>query len=487
MNEDAPKAIEKDGPVPKRGPNLRSFVSKPGPLVPYFFGFAFSRAANDLLAYRFVSSEAFGPLWGEDMYSLAMIATFLVFAALARSIAPLYERRIVVGFAVVLAVSAALFALASTYVEIAAAPLLIASMVVGGIASALFILLWAEFHSCLDPLRIVIYVSGAFLFGSLLSWMLQDLGAERLTIVLCTFPLLSVWWLKASFSRIAPMDLPRRTWGRYEFPWKLIVVLGVYELVYGTWEASPTFVWETYSLGVISVALVMFVIACFFSKRFDFAVIYRTPFVLMICGFAMAPLTASLGEFVSDLGVSAGYSLMFLVLTFLFCDLSHRYGVSVLVLCGVQELTAVFRLAGHQVPDLLERGVLPPFVDGAFVSAVLTLAVVLVSVLLMFGKDSSRKWGASFFGVGKMADESDDHRKLVARCAEISAMYGLSPREREVLELVAQGKRSSAIERELVIANGTLKSHLRRIYQKLGIHSKKELYRIVDCNPEQAE
>lgn len=57
--------------------------------------------------------------------------------------------------------------------------------------------------------------------------------------------------------------------------------------------------------------------------------------------------------------------------------------------------------------------------------------------------------------------------------------HGLSAREREVLELVALGRTPMQIERELVIANGTLKSHMQRIYQKLGIHSKRELRAMV--------
>ncbi|MEG1906464.1 MAG: LuxR C-terminal-related transcriptional regulator [Gordonibacter sp.] len=38
------------------------------------------------------------------------------------------------------------------------------------------------------------------------------------------------------------------------------------------------------------------------------------------------------------------------------------------------------------------------------------------------------------------------------------------------------------MQRELVIANGTLKSHTRRIYQKLGIHTKRELQAMVGEN-----
>ncbi|MEE0592514.1 MAG: helix-turn-helix transcriptional regulator, partial [Eggerthella lenta] len=45
----------------------------------------------------------------------------------------------------------------------------------------------------------------------------------------------------------------------------------------------------------------------------------------------------------------------------------------------------------------------------------------------------------------------------------------------EVLLLLAQRKTVGSIERELFIANGTAKTHIRHIYRKLDIHSRDEL------------
>ena len=44
-----------------------------------------------------------------------------------------------------------------------------------------------------------------------------------------------------------------------------------------------------------------------------------------------------------------------------------------------------------------------------------------------------------------------------------------------VLLLLAQRKTVGSIERELFIANGTAKTHIRHIYRKLDIHSRDEL------------
>ncbi|MDR3052463.1 MAG: helix-turn-helix transcriptional regulator [Coriobacteriales bacterium] len=51
----------------------------------------------------------------------------------------------------------------------------------------------------------------------------------------------------------------------------------------------------------------------------------------------------------------------------------------------------------------------------------------------------------------------------------------LTLREREVAQLLAQGKAVEAIAGELVISANTAKSHIRTIYSKLDIHSKQEL------------
>ena len=50
----------------------------------------------------------------------------------------------------------------------------------------------------------------------------------------------------------------------------------------------------------------------------------------------------------------------------------------------------------------------------------------------------------------------------------------LTSREREVLNLLARGLSNAAIAEELVITNKTVKNHLSRIYEKIGVHSRAE-------------
>jgi ATP/maltotriose-dependent transcriptional regulator MalT len=48
----------------------------------------------------------------------------------------------------------------------------------------------------------------------------------------------------------------------------------------------------------------------------------------------------------------------------------------------------------------------------------------------------------------------------------------LSVREREVMLLAAKGLANKVIARELNVAEGTVKLHLHRVYQKLGIKGR---------------
>jgi DNA-binding NarL/FixJ family response regulator len=52
---------------------------------------------------------------------------------------------------------------------------------------------------------------------------------------------------------------------------------------------------------------------------------------------------------------------------------------------------------------------------------------------------------------------------------------GLTPREVEIVRMVAQGLRNRAIGERLAISEGTVKVHLHNIYEKLGVEGRLEL------------
>ncbi len=55
----------------------------------------------------------------------------------------------------------------------------------------------------------------------------------------------------------------------------------------------------------------------------------------------------------------------------------------------------------------------------------------------------------------------------------------LTPRERQVLELMAQGQTNAGIARDLVITEGAVEKHTQRIFAKLGLHADPDVHRRV--------
>ena len=51
----------------------------------------------------------------------------------------------------------------------------------------------------------------------------------------------------------------------------------------------------------------------------------------------------------------------------------------------------------------------------------------------------------------------------------------LTPREIEIVRMVAQGLRNKTIAERLCISEGTVKVHLHNVYEKLGVDGRLEL------------
>ena len=69
--------------------------------------------------------------------------------------------------------------------------------------------------------------------------------------------------------------------------------------------------------------------------------------------------------------------------------------------------------------------------------------------------------------------------RLAKQCEAIRLFYRLSDRESEVMELIARGNTVANIAAKLSVSENTVRTHAKRIYAKLDIHSKQELIDLV--------
>jgi DNA-binding NarL/FixJ family response regulator len=64
-------------------------------------------------------------------------------------------------------------------------------------------------------------------------------------------------------------------------------------------------------------------------------------------------------------------------------------------------------------------------------------------------------------------DREEQHRRARAR-------YGLTAREEEVLELLAEGLTNAAVAKRLMLTEKTAKNHVSHIFAKLGVNNRTE-------------
>ncbi|MGN0038845.1 MAG: LuxR C-terminal-related transcriptional regulator [Coriobacteriales bacterium] len=81
--------------------------------------------------------------------------------------------------------------------------------------------------------------------------------------------------------------------------------------------------------------------------------------------------------------------------------------------------------------------------------------------------------GAGAAGDAATAEEGSIEEQL---CEKMRRMLMLSPRETDTLRLVLQHKTAKAIAAELHVAESTVNTHMKSIYRKCDVHSRKELF-----------
>ena len=413
-------------------------------------------------------------------FDVSYIAVSLIVALLFRRLIPLNEqrwlRRLVLGCMVGASVGCIAVALAPG----AAAPLAAAASLIAGLGYGLFLLLAAEVLCSFSLLRIFLFMTGAMLLGVGLAFLCQGMAGPQLSVALVALPLLAMAYLRRAYEDIPLVERPRRTVPRFSYPWKLFALYALYAFAYGL--RANLLVEGAGTHSSISTALVtgvLFLSAYYFAGRFNIGALYRSPVLLMVCGFLLVPAESLFGTAASSYLIAISYSLMSFLVMFLLFDIAKRLGVAIVAFMAIKNAEQLLQLAGGGATDALGMLGLPASTEALAVTVIVSVLILAATVLLFSEKELASKWGVSILEEGGLVQRTAEEERAAERVEELSRTYRLSPREQEVLALLAEGKTGRVIQQELFIAEGTFKAHTRHIYEKMGINSRKELFELL--------
>lgn len=419
----------------------------------------------------FVSQNAF-----DITITLAMIICMLVARQLTPLYAKLWPRLVCAGLMLAASVLGFLPLWGPSSPQ-----LLLASTILGGAGTTLAILLWGELYGRLTPVRICLYYSAAQAVATGLSWMYEGFRLEWLPVMVPLLPLASMAFLTDCYRAEPASDASDRPWARFSFPWKPVLVIAVYSFAYGLMQSSFSSVMRpVMSIGTAACALAVVGAIVILRRWLGFEGIYGTLLPVMA---AAALLLATMGELSPDwrnFFANWGHTASSIFITTMLGSICYHWGVSAVWLFAIESIVTT----PAQIMGRLVDGWVMSTDASSIGAAPLVIVMVLVATVVVLRECRlSSSWGVELTQEQPATERSravEERAALMRACSTMATSYGLSQREEEVLLLLAQHKSAGDIGTELCVAHGTAKAHIRHVYQKLDVHTREELFDLVE-------
>ena len=336
----------------------------------------------------------------------------------------------------------------------------------------------------------------AFAIARLASLVSSLAGVGMYWVVLCPAVSFCLYLIVSRQTSVpAPTYTGKLFGGSGNFPLAVILsilaVLLVLESVTDTYRAfsgqlGPSLVQSVVSLVFYIGAFALSFWQCVSKRSFSSRPLWFALFGCLIGVFLgmMISLDGQFDRHSSDLFLTAwslAWSLEMMLMLLLVYERMAAPSVVFVLLFALPKL-AVFVLKGLKI--ITHGAWLVPPVGVDVLDALRDIVVVLFPLALcaMIAVIGTSRAFNAFTGVGKDSWNSASRESEPASCdmAEICSEFRLTPRESEILQYLALGKSAKHIAEHCFVSPETVRSHTKRIYVKMGLHSRDGLMSLLD-------
>lgn len=425
------------------------------------------------------SAVPFSAVADHRLFDMVMLAAFALMIPLAGRLSPLCPRRWAQrACAVLMGLYSAASALSLVVSEVilVSAPLTVAAAV----GATLMILFWSELYAGLTPFKVLIGLTGSYAFAPALVFLFEGLYPAYQAVGIALLPFLSIGCLRRSLPQVSLNSL--RATGRRTVPWRVIAVMVLYGFATGlSGVRMSDITGVNSSLTTFLVAASLWVLLLGLSDRISFGAVQKLPPALMIMGLVLVSLSTLMGPLIVGVCLSAAVLLSYFFVDTTLCDISRRFGISAVWLFSINECASIAaEFVGSGVGSVLGASPFSSFPTFHIaVGAVLVVISAIAAALLLNRQGLAQHWGVAFAERGALSEDIDAQEKRRQWVRAMAVQHRLSPREEEVLELIAEGESMRGIASKLVVSEGTAKSHASHIYEKIGASGKREVEDLV--------
>lgn len=283
---------------------------------------------------------------------------------------------------------------------------------------------------------------------------------------------------------------------------KLMFSIMIFSVLCRLFDATPvqndlfSFIGGSAMFALILVGVVFLAIVARLKERFNPTLTYRLSLPIMVAGFVAIALFFDTHTAVSILLINVGYEFFDILAWVLFVEASKRHNENALHIFG---LGVAFMFAGMALGTragcIIDAMVASGDLQITVVAMLATLCLVVVAFMVLpegvvtqlsstmrtSRKDKDDETLEASSDEPRDSVESDAGTgRIEQHCACVTRDFGLTPRESEVVVLLAYGRTLSIIARDLQIAKGTARTHIENIYRKLDVHKQQELIDLVE-------
>lgn len=203
-------------------------------------------------------------------------------------------------------------------------------------------------------------------------------------------------------------------------------------------------------------------------------IITRVAMIALLASWLL--MLVSIGRTLPLALFALGAGLFFYLIERMAVDLQQAFGlsrwISVLVPLSFSASCAVGGLVGWLFAAAR--------IDWASPSVITVFCIIVIASVTIYGLSSKRIWTAYDLQSGEQETEAPSQGAWKTASEKVYDEHRLTRREREIFELLAKGRNAAYVGNALCISNHTVKSHMLKIYRKLGIHSQQELINLVE-------
>ena len=233
------------------------------------------------------------------------------------------------------------------------------------------------------------------------------------------------------------------------------------------WEEMPTQI-LTFTIGVFAASIMILLVSVLCSLSKEKASIFKIfPYYLVLVIACLAAFILSSELYIlSFIGALCISSLIEMSLIMYFGILMQRGFFSPAV---AFTLSVVSARLGIFVGNGIALGfeINPELAQIATDPVALDFVCLLVFLIIPLTKRET--------SILELTSAPVKPTEIEAICQEVSTEFTLSERETEILKLLAKGNTANGIANKLVISPHTVNTHIRHIYDKVGIHKRSEL------------